>query len=69
MEMTLRRKLPFHNWIVRTFDERRYLIEAPSQQWLESMVMRRKLHLENVDLFVQGWDPIYDEGARTIQCG
>ncbi|KAF3325448.1 Zinc finger CCHC domain-containing protein 3 [Carex littledalei] len=39
-----------HQWIVRVFDDFRYLILASSQFWLDSVLPKRTLRLENRDI-------------------
>lgn len=55
-----------HEWIVRIFDEYRYLIQAPSQFWLDYVLSKHTLRLENRDIPIQEWDPSYAQGMRMI---
>lgn len=55
-----------HEWVVRVFDDYRYLILAPSQYWLDSVLPQHTLRLENRDIPIQEWDPSYAQGMRMI---
>lgn len=48
-----------YQWIVRYFDNYRYLILASSQFWLDSVLPKHTLKLENRDILIQEWDPNY----------
>jgi Domain of unknown function (DUF4283) len=64
IEAALRHQMPQHQWIARYYDDSRFLIEAPSPRWLNTVTNRGSLRVENMDLPVARWDPAMDEGAK-----
>lgn len=55
-----------YDWRVRIFEDRRYLIEAPTPRWLDQTLENGFLRLENKDFPVTAWDPGFIEGLKLI---
>lgn len=66
IEQALKKLVRHFNWIAARFDETRYLIEAPSPHWLENVLNRGSVMLDNIVFKVAPWDPCYTEGLRMI---
>lgn len=66
VESILRKYFDQHNWVAVVFDEWKYLIKAPNREWLESILARGYLRLENVQFPVVAWDRSFGEG-RPLQ--
>jgi hypothetical protein len=64
IEATLYHRMPQHLWIARYYENSRFLIKAPNPRWLDTVIARGSLRLENSDLPVARWDPAMDEGAK-----
>jgi Domain of unknown function (DUF4283) len=64
IEAALNHIMPQHHWIARYYDDSRFLIEAPNPRWLQTVLMKGTLRLENTEFPVSCWDPALDEGAK-----
>lgn len=54
-------KLP---WSLTIFDEKKYLIQAPTKEWQQSMTRKGLLRLDGVKFPVVAWEPKFSEGKK-----
>jgi hypothetical protein len=64
IEAALNQLMPQHHWIARYYDDSRFLIEAPNPRWLQTVITKGTIRLENIEFPVSCWDPTLDEGAK-----
>lgn len=52
------------SWRVTIFDEKKYLVQAPTLEWQQSMTRRGVLRLDGVKFPVVSWEPRFSEGTK-----
>lgn len=64
VERTINRVFTNLTWRVTIFDDQKYLIQAPTVEWKESMTRRGIIRLDGVKFPVVAWEPRYSEGKK-----
>lgn len=64
VEHTLSRTFQNLTWKVTIFDEEKYLIQAPTKDWAQSMTRSGTMHLDGVKFPIVLWEPKFSEGKK-----